>query len=762
MGRMTEFSVIGERYPRQDAWAKASGSAQYLGDIAFPGQLEAAVLRSPYPRARVASLDFRAALEIPGVVAVIGPDDLAGTTKGRAFKESPPIQTILTRYPMYVGDAVAAVAAESLSVAMDAVAAIDVEFEELPPLLSVRDAAVGDIILYEDAPGNRAGPFTEFERGDVESGFAAADVIFEDAFETQRQCAQTIEPMSCVCRWVGDTLEVWTHLDSLFHLRDQLAEVLGIAPERVRLRATEALGATFGLKNTLICTFEPVCALLAQRAGAPVRLALSPEESMYTTVTRHPALIRLRTGISKAGHFTAREADVTLDAGACGFGYVVVQSMLNKWGILYHTANVRYRGRAFYTNHTPAGAYRAVGSAQIHFAMESQVDEICRQMGWDPVQFRLKNIVRQGDQSLNGTVIKSLPSVECIEAGAAIFGWPRRREANDTRFARGCGMSVGLHHSGVSPNLGIRDRSECVLHLSPDGTVVMHSALVDKGQGALSTVSAIVSEILGVPLNRISCAEIDTLSSPFDAMGAEVSRTTYTSGRAAATAAHELRTWILNAAAETTGLPPENLTVRDGAIVHESGRQWSLESVLPKDVPIQAFGVFEPERNDQLLVLSADFCEVAVDRVTGIVQVLSFVAVQDVGRVINRLGCEGQIEGGVLHGLGYALTEELAHFEGQPVNPTFMGYRQIMVSDMPPVTSVLIESPDDESGPFGAKGIGTGVVPAVAPAVCNAIRDAIGVRIRHLPATPARLVAALEGAPSDADWANAPESEPIG
>lgn len=738
----------GRRYPRLEAAAKASGAARYLSDTRLAGMLEAAVVRSPLPHARVRSIDFSAALALPGVIGVLGADEVTDLPPAKSFPDAPEVQRVLTTEPMFVGDAVAAVVAVDQATARRAAGLVEVDYQELPALFDPVESARGEQILFPQAPGNLAGPEVSFSRGDVDAAFARAHRVFEQEYRLQRQCAQTIEPMGCICDWSDpDTLEVITHLDNVFHFQEQLAEVLGIDEHVLRIRTPEALGATFGLKNGLMPSLEGLCALLSRRVQRPVRLQLTAEESISATVTRHPCTITLRTAVDEDGNLLGRTADVLLDAGAYGFGYIVAISMLGKWATLYRTEHLRFVGRAFYTNQIPGGAYRGVGTAQLHFALESQIDDIARAVGVDPLEYRMRHVLRPGDRLLKGTPVQALGIAECAERGAAAIGWADRPAPDPTaRFARGTGMAFGLHHSGFTGALpGIGESSTARAKLLADGRILLETASIDKGQGTFSTLAAVAADVLGVDLADIVIAPIDSRELPMDLMGAEASRTTYVAGRAVEMACEQLRTAVLAAAARRMSCLPEDLALGGGA-VHSAAGSLTLAEVSADLGDRVQEAEFVPEGTDQLPVIGADFCEVEVDRLTGLVRVLRFVAAQDVGKAINVLGCEGQIEGGLHHGIGYALTEEMLIEDGHPVNGNFAGYRVLMAPQMPEITSILVEHPDPRGGPAGSKGIGTGVIPAIAPAVCNAIRDAVGVRPTRLPVTPARLLALIDGA----------------
>lgn len=762
MSPRTDEPTVGRPIPRVDGWGKVSGSAEYLADMALPRMAHAAVVRSPHPRAVVRDIDPSAALASPGVLAVLTPADVADLPPVRIFADSPPVQRILTGTPQFAGDAVAAVVAETEDAARRGVLAVEIDYEPLPPVLNAAEARDADVQLHPAAPGNRAGPPINISRGDFDAALAGCAHVFRDGYSTQRQCAQTIEPLACICDWTGDALDVWTHLDSMFHFRDALAEALAIDPERVRIHPPEALGASFGLKNSLIAPLEPLAALCSRAVGRPVKLALSPEESMSATVTRHPARIDLVTGVDDDGVLVARSADVLLDSGAYGWGYVVALSMVGKWASLYRTEHLRFSATSVYTNHVPGGAYRSVGTAQIHFAMESQLDDIARSLGIDPVELRRRNVTRVGDPLSFGTTIRSFGAEACLDRGAAAAGWappadlqnatPRRRDPIGT--SRGRGMAIGMHHAGLTGLTPVPEVSRCAVELEPDGTVSISLGVIDKGQGALTTLTLVAADELGLPPERIRVHNLGTAAVPLDFWGAEASRTTYVMGRAVADGARRLR----EAVRRRLGVEPADVTpgvistwraserqrVRGGAT--DDPEAEDEDTACPgssETARIAVEGYFAPADRDPLPVVGAHFCEVEVDHATGLVRVLRYVAAQDVGRVINPLGCRGQVEGGLHHGIGYALLEELRHDDGAPLNPNFMGYKVLMADDMPEIEVVLVEDPDPDGGPHGAKGVGTPVIPAIAPAVANAVRDATGARLTELPLTPPRVLAAL-------------------
>ncbi|MDG2351829.1 MAG: xanthine dehydrogenase family protein molybdopterin-binding subunit [Acidimicrobiales bacterium] len=711
---------VGRSLERSDGRAKVEGKAEYLRDMLIPDMAFAAVIRSPYPRAKLKKINKDDALKIAGVIDVITPEEVKDFSPVNIFPNSPKIQKILNDNPQFVGDAVGAVVAETFEIARRVADEIEIEFEELPSCLSIDSALNKEVVIHGSLHDNFAGPVISTKSGDFETALKECSHIFDGEYETQRQCAQTIEAMACVCDWSNESvLRVWTHLDSMFHFRDSLAEMLDIEADSVVVEPPEALGATFGLKNSLIASLEPLCAILSRRTGKPVKLQLTPEESIFTTVSRHPAKIRLITGLDENYNVLARKAEVLLDSGAYGWGYVVALSMLGKWSCLYPCDNQEFTATSVYTNHIPGGAYRAVGTAQIHFAMESQIDEICKEIDMDPLEFRLKNSAKVGDELPMGTKIRSWGLEECLAKGAEVFGWESKKTnkielENPSGMLRGVGMAIGMHHAGLTGLIPTPEGSKCYAEIVESGKIEFRVGVVEKGQGSITTLEIIAAEIIDVETSQIKIVNSGTSSVPFDFSGAEASRTTYIVGRAVADAAQQIR----------------NMT---------EGKNVRLVDLVGESV----VGEFEPLDNDPLPVIGAHFCEVEIDEISGMVYVKRYVAAQDVGRVINLSGCMGQIEGGIHHGLGYALCEELLYDSGFPLNPNFMGYKVFMASDMPEIDVVLVEDSDPDGGPFGAKGVGTPVMPAVAPAVANAIADAVGERFFELPITPYKIMNVL-------------------
>tara|TARA_B100000029_G_scaffold468777_1_gene506077 strand:+ start:2682 stop:4859 length:2178 start_codon:yes stop_codon:yes gene_type:complete len=712
--------LLGKSLERSDGRSKAEGKALYLRDMVLPDLTFAAVIRSSVPRARVKEIDKLSALQISGVIDVITAEDVEEFHPVSIFPNSPKIQRILTHTPQFVGDAVGAVVAESFELARKVADEIEIEFDELSSCLTIEESLLNEVVIHESMSDNLAGPVINHSNGNFEDTIGKCTYVFEGEYETQRQCAQTIEAMACVCDWSDQNLlRVWTHLDSMFHFRDSLAEILGLDADSVVVEPPEALGATFGLKNSIIASLEPLCAVLSRRVGRPVKLQLTPEESIFTTVSRHPSKIRLITGLDEEKKIVARKAEVLLDSGAYGWGYVVALSMLGKWVCLYPCEHLEFAATSVYTNHISGGAYRAVGTAQIHFAMESQIDEICKELNLDPLSFRLVNAAKVGDKLPMGTQIRSWGLKECLEEGAEIFKWDERKRRrpkilSNFETLRGTGMAIGMHHAGLTGLIPNPEGSKCEALIAEDGKFEFRVGVVEKGQGSVTTLEIVAAEVLAVDIEQVKIVNLGTSAVPFDYSGAEASRTTYVIGRAVADAAVKIR---------------EILDSSKKSPVELAGH-----SVI---------GEFVPRDNDPLPVIGAHFCEVEVDSVSGVVSVVRYVAAQDVGKIINLNGCLGQVEGGIHHGLGFALLEELEYEEGFPMNPNFMGYKVLMASDMPKIEVVLVENSDPDGGPFGAKGLGTPVMPAVAPAVANAIADAIGARICELPITPYKVMEVL-------------------
>jgi xanthine dehydrogenase molybdenum-binding subunit len=649
-----------------------------------------------------------------------------------------------------VGDGIAAVAAVSEEIAATALELIEVEYELLPALFEVEEALKPDAPRIHDTERNMVMSPARVEHGDVEQGFAEADFIIEGEYRTGRPAPAYMEPNVCVCEFDrSGKLTVWSSTQCAFMVRGILSEVLDIPLSQVRV-IVEHMGGGFGAKQDLY-QHEFVCALLAQRTGRPVKMEYSRNESFVASKTRHPVKVYLKQGVKKDGTITARQVRYVSNTGAyASHGVGITWVGCEDIASLYRCGNnVKVEGVSVYTNNPIAGAFRGFGGVQAFFALDSQMDEIAAALGIDPVELRLKNAVREGDPSPSGLPLLGHGLEACLQRGAVEVGWFERRnrpQPVDSRFKRGWGVGTEMHSSGAYPS--IKEQSNAVIKLNEDGTVILLTGVADLGTGAQTVMAQIAAEELGLPLESIRVISGDTDVVPFD-IGAYGSRTTYVGGGAVLKAARHLKRQLLALASEKLEVATEDMEMKAGMI----GVKGMPDSALTIKALIQGDGGVSPRTligqasHEPTVAYSfaAHFVEVEVDTETGQIEVKQVVAVHEVGRAINPLGVEGQIEGGIQQGLGHTLTEDLVvdPATGRTLNPSFVDYKMPLAMDMPPIKTIILESAPDPGGPFGAKGVGEDPIMAIGPAVVNAVYAAIGVRFREIPLTPEKVLRAL-------------------
>lgn len=734
---------IGQRAVRLDGVAKVTGAAVYAGDIRLPGMLHAKVLRSPYAHARIRHIDTVRARELKEVVAVITPADVPRipiNPAGHPYPDSPPIDYyILDWESRYVGDPVAAVAAESEEAAVAALRAIQVDYEVLPAVFDEVEALKpGAPLVHED--GNLAA-LTGFSHGDVERGFREADLVVEEEYRTQIVQHCPLEPHACVCALdPSGRLVVWSSTQIPFTLRRLLAQALDLPYGVVRVIKCE-VGGGFGSKQDLVQ--ESICAALAMKARRPVRLVYSREEDIGATRTRHAAVFRLKSGVSKDGCLLSRELQVITNTGAyASHGPSVTAYMGGMWAPLYRSPNLRFEGKTVYTNLPVAGAMRAYGVPQVCYALESHMDEIARRLGLDPIEFRCRNLVRAGDvDPVSGRIIQTCGLEECLRKGASAIGWNQPR-ASTGSLRRGLGVACFAYASGTGPEG--KEIAAARVRLNEDGSVTLFLGTGEIGQGTDTALAQIVAEELGIPLSAVSLAPVDTDVSPFD-LGSYASRQTFVTGSAVRKAARELRELVLLVAARLLDCTPESLRQQHGVIWRsDGGGRLSLRDIGLESYYGSCQGTLEVEAHhvptSNPLAFGAQFAEVEVDLETGKVRVLRLVAAHDVGCALNPTLVEGQIDGGAAMGIGYALTEQLVYDpkNGTVLSTNFLDYKIPTSNDIPDVESILVETFDPE-GPYGAKAVGEPPTIPTAPAISNAFFAATGARLRSLPLTPEKV-----------------------
>ncbi len=764
---MNESGLIGQRVLPQDAREKASGQIRYLPDMAFPGLLVGKVLRSPHPHALVRRIDVSKASRVPGVRAVVTRENTPRVHFGIILKDELPLAHEKVRY---VGDEVAAVAAESEEAALEGLAAIEVEYEPLPAVFDVESAyREGAPLIHDGAPRNVPGG-VHVERGDVETEMARAYKVVEGRYETPMMHQAALEPICCVADWREGTLSLWGPFQSPFLIRQYLlAAPLGLSLSQIRLYQT-MVGGAFGGK--LDQRHFLVCALLAMEAGRPVRLLNTLEEELIATRPRMAAIIQLRTGWSREGMLLAKQVRILADNGGyTSLSLPILSSMSMRTDSVYRTPCVSINADLVYTNTCPSGQMRGFGNVQATFAFESHLDEVALALGIDPVDLRLANATRPGDVSVHGWKMLSCGLSEAITAAAERIGWAEKRGAarrgggGAGTVRRGVGLAGNMHVTSNKPfATSITghdfDGSAALVRVHEDGRVSVLTGEVDLGEGVTTTLGIIAAEELGVPLDRVRVANVDTEVAPYG-LGTYASRVTFMGGNAVRAAAADAKRQLLEVAARVLDAPASELEVKDGVISVKGfpHRRLTLAETALRGFALGLTNVVgrgefrsEPGSMDvkakygnQTMTYSfaCHAAEVEVDIETGRVRVVHVVAAHDLGRVINRLGAEGQIDGGVMQGIGFALVEELIRKDGVIRNPSFLDYKIPSSLDAPPVVEKVFVETIDPAGPHGAKGLAETAINPTAAAIANAVADAVGVRIRSVPITPEKILRAL-------------------
>lgn len=766
-----DYTVIGKRLPRVDAQAKATGEAVYTVDIHLPRGLHGKILRSPYPHARVLHIDTNRAERLPGVKGIvtakdISPDKRSAFCYGAFLPDEYPLAIDRVRF---IGDEVAAVAAIDEDCAQEALELIRVDYERLPPVFDPEEAIKeGAPELHDHAKGNVSWRLYQ-DLGDVEKGLKEADHVQEDRFMTQLVSHAPLEPHAAVARFDSEGgMTVWSSTQRPFFVSWDLAQTLGMPESKVRVIKPHVGGGFGGKVET--SSVEFTAAFLSRKTGRPVKIVLARDEEFYATRRRHAFIIDLKTAVKKDGTITARVCRSILDGGAYNsLGVVTCFNSSLFLHLPYRNPNVRYEALRVYTNKPPCGAMRGFGSPQIIFAIEVQMDMIAEALGIDPVEIRLRNGLRAGDETSSGLKIKSCGLRECIESSAIHAGWQEKRGKSGSGI--GIGMGLGGFLSG--PRLRRLPRladafafSSTLVRAHADGNVTVFTGSADIGQGSDSVMAQIAAEELGVPYECVSVLAGDTGLTPLD-LGTYGSRVTLMAGNATRNAARNLKKKIIEALSEKFEAHPEDLEFKNGFVFVKGSPERNIsfsEAVILCQQslggsPLIGEGIYNPEEEGKLDIkalcergegnysstysFGAQVAEVEVDRESGEVRVKKMTAAHDCGKALNPMSVEGQLEGSVAMGLGYSLTEEVKSEEGLMMNPSFLDYKLLLSLDVPPIEIIQVES-YDPVGPFGAKESGEGTVSPTAPAVVNAIHHATGVWIKELPVTPERLLKAME------------------
>lgn len=762
--------VVGKSVARLDGPEKVTGKALYTDDLSRPGMLYGCILGSSVPHARLVSVDTSAAKALKGVRAVITGADLPNKLTGTYLKD----QLVLARDKVrYIGDPIAAVAAVDAEVARAALRLIDVQYEELPAVFDPREALAPDapilheergtyVAMYPKPEHPNAASMTSFEDGDPDAAWAECDVIVEGEFELPSQQHMYLEPVSTLAEVdANGKLTLWSSMQGVARVQALVAESLEIPMSKIRAIAPR-VGGGFGGKCEL--SNQAVVAALALATGRPVKMTLSRDEDMIMMKRRHGGTIFMKTGARRDGTLVARSVEIHLEGGAYADetpGVAAFAAYMSRGP--YRIPHARVRAWGVYTNRSRAGAFRGFGNPQVSFASESQVDEIAGRLGIDPLELRRRNALASGDAWLGGHAVDVGSLEACLEKLGSACEWDRRCKANGSIRAgrrRGIGMAAVAHTSAfLSAGATVR--------LNEDGTIVVNTGAQDIGQGADTSLAQIAAGALGLPLEHVNYANPDTDSSPYNFQSSG-SRITYMVGNAVLEACRRVKEQIFRHASEIFKCPQDDIELRPGGLV---GIKGAADACLPfaaiagralfaSGGPISGSHdwiypakAFDPERttvqgfnfNQSLGVFTfgAQAVEVEVDELTGQVEILEVWAVHDVGRAINPAMVEGQIEGGIVQGLGYALLEELVWEEGRLVNPSMMDYKVPAMTDVPPKIHPYILEVAAADAPFGAKGVAEIGIVAPAPAVANAVYAATGVRLKRIPATPERVLRAL-------------------
>ena len=744
-------SVIGTSVARRDLPGKLTGEAKYASDVQLPGMLHGKIVRSPHAHARITGIDTSAIDGLPGVHAVLTPFDVP---PGRIAPDLP----ILDRVVRYVGDEVAAVAADDEDLAEHAASLINVSYEVLPFVVSARQA------LEQDAPqlhagGNLVGgePLA-LTRGDVEEGFEQADRIFTMSFSTPAHSPAPLEPRAAVAQWEGDELTVWKTTRGVHADRMSLASALGIERDSVRVIGA-TLGAGFGGKDE--SRLSVIAAELARRAGKPVKIEASREEEFVAGRKRHSTETTLKVGVRNDGEITAIHQMTLMDTGAyLASGPGVVRRAGQGALYLYRCANVRYDGHLVYTNQPSAASYRALGAPQGHFALEVTMNHIADELGIDPLEFRLRNHVgiegQAGERITPANEIVDTQPVEggipfssnglreCLNLGAEAFGWSERADSgsgSEEHLKTGSGMCMFIYRGGPGGKSAARVR------LNQDGSVQLIAGLMDVGEGSTTVIAQIAAEALGVSYDDVQVTFGDTDDTP-EAPITAGSTATFSTGTAAKQAAEELKAQILGIVDVHIDDDVSRLDIVNGQVVSEDGNVRlplaDVAALVGGDVLEAEASVMPGSRDHIVNSFGAHFAEVEVDIETGNVRVLRYVAAHDSGKILNPQLATNQVEGGVSQMLGFTFAEEMLTDpqSGVTLNASFLEHKSPTVQEYPPI-EVIFTDEADPIGPFGAKALGEPPSIGPGPAIVNAIYDAVGIRITDLPVTPDKVLNAL-------------------
>ncbi len=755
MAKAEKFSVVGQRVRRPEGYEKVTGDARYVADIVLPGMLIGRILRSPYPHARIVRIDTSKAEKLPGVRTVATAEDTIKQGWGAFFPDQYPLSLGKARY---VGEEVAAVAAIDHDIAEEALELIDIEWEELPAVFDPEEAMKEDApLIHEDKKRNIAITI-DVERGDIERAFAESDLIVEDTFESMHQWHCAIETIGSVAEYAPNgKYTIYMNTQTLFNARYRTAAALGVRESNVRI-IQSAVGGGFGGKSA-DDNNAVVAAILARKTRKPVKIINSREEEFLAgSRPRVPMKVWAKIGFKKDGRIRAKQIRVVADNGAyCGKAPAITSVAALRHDTCYKYSDVKTQAYLVYTNKIPTGAFRGFGNPSAEWAVEQVIDKGAHELGIDPLEIARMNAAEPGYVSPHGNRVQSCELKQCIDMAEQMLDWKKKRA--DRVPNRGLGLACTVHVSGKR-HFGDYDGSSATIKVNEDGKALILSGEGETGQGANTVLCQIAAEELGIPLEDVDVSLADTDLTTF-CLGAFGSRLTYIAGNAVKDAATKVKQQLFETAAEMLEASADDLVCRDGRIFVRGAE---TRTVTVGDVararlfrrggaPIVASGSFDADsvlqdetrygNESGAYNFGCQAAYVEVDPETGQIKVLHYVAASDCGTVIYPLGAEGQIEGSVAQGLGYALIEGLKIEDGRPLNPNFSDYRLPSMRDMPLLSHKFAES-YEPTGPFGAKGLGELGMDPTAAVISNGIFDAVGVRIKTLPITPEKILKAIK------------------
>lgn len=754
---------VGKPVPRIEARGIVTGQLKYAFDLSFPNMLVAKMLRSPHAHARILSIDTSKAEALPGVKAVVTAKDTFQIKFGSNeyfFPHTVDQMALEAEKVRYIGDEIAAVAAVDEETVDAALKLIDVKYEVLPAVFEIEEAIKPTAPLVHNSLNNMA-VILPVNFGNPARVMKEADHVREDRFWCPVAHPVPMEPHVCVGQWETFTNKVtlWSSSQAPFKVREALAKTLKLDLNDVRVIKMPT-GGGFGGKLEMLPMDFSACLLSKKAGGLPVKIVYTREEEFIASRRKHGMIYKVKTGVKKDGTIMAMTGEVLADGGAyCSYGPTVLAAAMMRIFMVYKIQHFRMTGYRVYTNNPISGAMRGFGGVQSGFAIESHMDMIARDLGMDPVEFRLKNITTPNMVTVNKMVLTTNGMKECIEKATEACGW-KAKHGKQQHLCRGIGIGIAADVMG-SKMYKSHESAGAIVKVEEDGSVYLFTGAADTGQGSNTALSQIAAHALGVSYSRIRCKAGDTEITPFDT-GSFASRVTFISGNAALLGGRDAKMQILEIVAKEHQLNIEDLDIKAEKVIFKADGKtlMSFDKALelcysfnygkqiigrgsynPKTTPID-FRTGEGNVSGSY-GFEAQIAEVEVNKETGEVKVLELWDAHDIGKAINPQSVHTQIEGSLAMGLGYSFYEDMKFKNGRVLNANFAGYRVPRAMGIPKMNTILVET-DDPEGPFGAKGMGEAALLPTSAAIANAIEDAIGVRIKELPITPEKIIKALK------------------